>query len=241
MAFPRFFRRLFANEGAGPLLRGDILPFGDTAETACRGNDARLTRAASTSATVDAWRLSWIGVPRWWRSTKLPPHHVWADGSLVLFEDWPEFKACYDAGGFEGMLLPPDSDSAVIANNLGKWVEHPNSLGLYTPSLGGQFFRNWTLGEDKEAGAWGRDEIRDITGWSQDFQHVGGIGAGGAMSNSSPTGFTNVGFVGSGSSVTTLTFSSAACVPTGTQNVPQHVWQPSIIYLGIQDKIKRNN
>lgn len=232
MAFPRFFRRLFANEGAGPLLRDDILPFGDTAKTVCRGNDARLTRAASTSANVDAWRLSWIGVPRWWRSTTLPQHHVWADGSLILFADWPEFKACYDAGGFEGMLLPAGSDSAVIAANLGKWVMHPNSLGLYTPSLGGQFFRNWTLDEDKEAGAWGRDEIRDITGWSQDIQHVGRIEAGGALNNADPTGYSKLGFAGSGSAVSTLNFSSAACVPTGPENVPQHLWQPVILYLG---------
>lgn len=148
MPYPRIFRRLFANEGAGPLLRKNIIPCGTTAETVCQGDDSRLTGAVTdiaamkaNIATLEAIRKSWIGVPRWWRSTTLPANHVWADGSLVLFEDWPELEEVYNAGGFDGMLLEAGVDAETIAVNLGKWVKHPNGLGLYTPQLGNQFFR----------------------------------------------------------------------------------------------------
>ena len=43
MSFPGIFRRLFANDGAGPLLRKEIIPFGTTSGTVCQGDDARLT------------------------------------------------------------------------------------------------------------------------------------------------------------------------------------------------------
>lgn len=48
-AFPKIIQRLFADGGASRKLRGDILPFGSTAETACEGNDPRLTKQASTA------------------------------------------------------------------------------------------------------------------------------------------------------------------------------------------------
>ena len=45
MSFPGIFRRLFANDGAGPLLRKEIIPFGTTSGTVCQGDDARLTNS----------------------------------------------------------------------------------------------------------------------------------------------------------------------------------------------------
>lgn len=45
MSFPGIFRRLFANDGAGPLLRKEIIPFGITSGTVCQGDDARLTNS----------------------------------------------------------------------------------------------------------------------------------------------------------------------------------------------------
>lgn len=103
-----------------------------------------------SAATLDP---SWIGVPRYWRSTNLPPNHCWANGDFVEFADWPELKQVYDAGGFEGMLLPWDADSGTKAANLGKWrPDAANPTGLYTPNLGGQFFRNWGPGSEDSAG-----------------------------------------------------------------------------------------
>ena len=94
---------------------------------------------------AEALRLSFIGVPRYWRSTTLPANHVWANGDLVLFSDWPELKKVYDAGGFTGMLLAYNANAATIAANLGKWRPNAaNPTGLYVPKLGDQFFRAWT-------------------------------------------------------------------------------------------------
>lgn len=102
------------------------------------------------------FRKSFIGVPRYWKSTVLPENHCWANGDFVEFADWPELKAVYDAGGFEGMLLPWDASNEQQAANLGKW--RPNALnptGLYTPALSGQFFRNWGPGDGGGAGTAG--------------------------------------------------------------------------------------
>lgn len=142
--------------------------FGTAAGTVCQGNDGRLTGAVNSVNALNGsvnllntWRKQWIGVPRWWRSTTLPPHHIWADGTLVLFTDWPEFKAVYDAGGFNGMLLEANATAAQISANLGKWKKHPNNLGLYAPQLGGQCFRGWGQGQAADAG-------RDAGSWQQD-------------------------------------------------------------------------
>ena len=126
--------------GGGSLAANRTLAvtYGTAAGTACQGNDARLTAS-------EAFRLSMIGVPRYWRSTTLPAGHVWANGDLALFADWPELKKIYDAGGFAGMLLAYNANSATIAANLGKWRPNAaNPTGLYVPNLSEQFFRAWT-------------------------------------------------------------------------------------------------
>ncbi|WP_459566879.1 hypothetical protein [Bilophila wadsworthia] len=123
---------------------------------------------------AEALRLSFIGVPRYWRSTTLPANHVWANGDLVLFSDWPELKKVYDAGGFTGMLLAYNANAATIAANLGKWRPNAaNPTGLYVPKLGDQFFRAWT-GGSREAGVCATDTGRTLTagwttGWAQSF------------------------------------------------------------------------
>lgn len=126
--------------GGGSLTANRTLTvkYGTGAGTACQGNDARVTAS-------EAFRLSMIGVPRYWRSTTLPAGHVWANGDLALFADWPELKKIYDAGGFAGMLLAYNANSATIAANLGKWRPNAaNPTGLYVPNLSEQFFRAWT-------------------------------------------------------------------------------------------------
>ena len=177
-----------------------------------------------------------IGCPKFWRSTTLPANHAYPDGSLILFDDWPEFKAVYDAGGFAGMLMPWNADAATQAANLGKY--RPNSAnptGLYLPLHGGQFFRAWVLGAAEGAGAWGRDEIRNITGTN--IGHMSGnsptgLGAPtGCMRWKNPSEF--VGYLsGEGNGAYRWIYDASLIVPTGPQNVPQHVWQPVIIYLG---------
>lgn len=94
------------------------------------------------NAELERLRLLKIGCPMYWRSTTLPEGFAWVNGDLVLFEDWPEFAAVYNAGGFSGMVLPYNADSATIAANLGKFRPNAaNPTGLYLPSCGEQFFR----------------------------------------------------------------------------------------------------
>ena len=121
---------------------------------------------SKTLATLEAIRKSWIGAPRYHRSTVLPPDYAWVNGDLILFEDRPEFEEVYLAGGFEGMLLEANATSEQIAANLGKFRKHPNGLGLYLPSCGDQFFRAWVQGIGK-AGGYNTPGVPNILGsWS---------------------------------------------------------------------------
>ena len=151
----------FIYDGTYFQLIGDI----DTNTTYAVATQAKngLLSAADKKALdyCEALRLSMIGVPRYWRSTTLPAGHVWANGDLALFADWPELKKIYDAGGFAGMLLAYNANSATIAANLGKWRPNAaNPTGLYVPKLSEQFFRAWTgAGESGRYNAPGLPEL----------------------------------------------------------------------------------
>ena len=251
MSFPGIIRRLFANEGAGPLLRKEIIPFipfGTTTGTVCEGDDSRLADWAEVRAALkkelallQAQRLQSIGVPKFWTSTELPDSdHCWPDGSLVLFADRPEFKAKYDAGGFAGMLLPAGSSNETIAANLGKWVEHPNGLGLYAPQLGDQFFRAWTLGAGREAGGWQQDAVE--TGITSIYcEPMGGYG------DNYPATVTlegNVSLHDTGYADSIIVYMTDIGTPVvhrryyinqrqALETRPVNIAQPSIIYLGL--------
>ena len=140
----------------------------DTTYAAATQSVAGLMSAADKKSVdyCEALRLSMIGVPRYWRSTTLPANHVWANGDLVLFSDWPELKKVYDGGGFTGMLLAYNATSATIAANLGKWRPNAaNPTGLYVPKLSDQFFRGWTGAGS--AGGYNAPGLPEIEGtWS---------------------------------------------------------------------------
>lgn len=88
-------------------------------------------------------------------------------------------------------------------------------------------FRAWTLGQEREAGAWGRDEIRNITGQlGVDSFNASNSGA---FSISNGAQCTCSG--GTGNPDCTI-FEASLVVPTGPHNVPPHNWQPVILYLG---------
>ena len=153
----------------------------DTTYAAATQSVAGLMSAADKKSVdyCEALRLSMIGVPRYWRSTTLPANHVWANGDLVLFSDWPELKKVYDGGGFTGMLLAYNAASATIAANLGKWRPNAaNPTGLYVPKLSDQFFRAWGQGIGREAGSSQTDTGRNATGaidtatWMRDIPGV---------------------------------------------------------------------
>ena len=92
-------------------------------------------------------------------------------------------------------------------------------------------FRNWGPGADSQAGVWGRDEIRNITG-NIGLTHAGSRNGTGALKPSDGTqvfSHWDGSYLGSN---TSLGFDASLSIPTGPQNVPQHVWQPVVLYLG---------
>ena len=193
------------------------------------------TLSVKSSDLLEDWRKSWIGVPRYWRSTVLPDDHCWANGDFISFSNWPELHAVYEAGGLEGMLLGWDATEEEQAANLGKW--RPDSsipTGLYTPALSGQFFRNWGPGDETAPGAWASDKGRNITG---QVAYLIGTTSGG-ISSGCFTGTTQSPPVevaeGENHHEITLNFDAATVwgEHAGNEFAPVHVWQPAILYLG---------
>ena len=82
--------------------------------------------------------------------------------------------------------------------------------------------------EAKLLGTWHRDEIRNITGTSGEIIH----------SDLSTGAFYEISYTGNRTYINDVHrsglfgFDASRIVPTGSENVPQHVWQPCIIYLG---------
>lgn len=201
--------------------------------TTCTVEDGVLKVLQQSNDYMEAWRKSWIGVPRYWRSTELPDNHCWANGDLIYFNDWPELKEIYEAGGFEGMLMGWDADVETQKANLGKW--RPNAAiptGLYTPALSGQFFRNWTLG-DATAGAWYTDTGRALTAsMTENIGETVSTFSGAFKKNTyiNRTASNGIPYLGVGE----LIFDASLVWKehSGQEFAPVHVWQPAILYLG---------
>ena len=134
MAYPALFRHLFGDNPVRPFkFRKELIPLDvDAVET------FRKSLIGCLIPTTMATLPSCLGIP---------------DGSLFLFEDYPELKEKYDAGGFNGMLLESTATSEEKDAWRGKWIKHPQGLGLYSPRLSGLFLRNTgTVGRYNAAG-----------------------------------------------------------------------------------------
>ena len=210
---------------------GIMQPDGTTCAVDANGVLSVIKKADAAVERLEVLRKLTIGAPKFHRSTVLPDDHAWPDGSFVEFEDWPEFYEIYEQGGFTGLVIPWDADTEEQAANLGKFRPNAaNPTGLYLPLHGGQFFRAWVLGQEREAGSWGRDEIRNITGAVAELFGQQDGGATGAMQISLLNNRTAA--TGSGAGYGRVSFDASNGVPTGPLNVPPHVWQPVAIYLG---------
>ena len=100
-----------------------------------------------------------------------------------------------------------------------------------------RFFRNWTPSSENDAGTWGRDEIRNITGGSDLGQgRRDAVLTHGSTSTDGALKYTQMNQSkvagGSGVGIGSLELDASLVVPTGPQNVPQHVRQPLCLYLG---------
>lgn len=220
--------------GLATLLQpGLVMPDGTTLTVDKNGVLSVIQKADAAVARLEVLRKLTIGAPKFHRSTVLPDDHAWPDGSFIEFDDWPEFYEIYKQGGFTGLVMPWNADAATQAANLGKFRPNAaNPTGLYLPLHGGQFFRNWALGQGREAGAWGRDEIRNVTG---SLQRLGSghnmvITTAGALKASRVA--SQYFAAGENGNASDVTLDASRVVPTGPQNVPQHIWQPLILYLG---------
>ena len=133
---------------------GIMQPDGTTCAVDPNGVLSVIKKADAAVERLEVLRKLTIGAPKFHRSTVLPADHAWPDGSFIEFDDWPEFGEVYEQGGFTGLVMPWDADTEEQAANLGKY--RPNSAnptGLYLPLHGGQFFRAWALGAEREAGS----------------------------------------------------------------------------------------
>ena len=144
MPFPPFFRRLFGDNPVKPYkIRKELLPLDvDVVET------FRKSLIGCLIPTTMATLPSCLGIP---------------DGSLFLFEDYPELKEKYDAGGFNGMLLESTATSEEKDAWRGKWIKHPQGLGLYAPRLQGLFLRNATI-QAEDGGKYNAPGLPNVVG-----------------------------------------------------------------------------
>ena len=182
------------------------------------------------NAELERLRLLKIGCPMYWRSTTLPEGFAWVNGDLVLFEDRPEFEEVYLAGGFEGMLLEANATSGQIAANLGKFRKHPNGLGLYLPSCGEQFFRAWTQGGSREAGAWAQDTVQ-VGINSFEVRPLSAADAPVSIEMTIKTRGRDAPCLAYGSNTAPM-YRYESAQRQATETCPVHIWQPCIIYLG---------
>ena len=94
-------------------------------------------------------------------------------------------------------------------------------------------------GQAKDAGAWGRDEIRNMTGVlrflsSYDLEEIVENTSTGVLYYVHDHNYeTGVQVATEGRYSGGPAIDASRVVPTGPQNVPQHIWTPYIIYLGL--------
>ena len=130
MAYPALFRNLFGDNPVRPFkFRKELIPLD-------------VDKFDQWYEQMEAWRKSMIGCLVPTTMAALPGGFIQPDGSLVLFEDYPEFADAYESGAFDGMLLEADASAEDKTAWAGKWIKNTQGTGLYTPRLQGLFLRN---------------------------------------------------------------------------------------------------
>lgn len=232
MAFPRILQRLFANSGAGPKLRHDIIPWDEE----------------KSLVALEAWRQAMIGTPMTMASTTLSPGFMWADGSFASFAAYPELKAKYDAGGFAGMLLPYTAQEGDISAYPGKFKpDAANPTGLFVPRLTGLFARYCSknnAGKHNAAGlpnvtgelASGQNQSNDPAAVASNGGANNAFTNGGATAHSKAT-ITTTATVRNSISISFLASRSNGIYGASTTVMPASVETPIALYLGRPTKV----
>lgn len=180
---------------------------------------------------IEEFRKSWIGVPRFYHGKTLPANCMWADRGTFTLGDYPEFKALWDAGAFEGMSQTYTDTLKTSA--LGNWLidGSGDEAIIYLPDLRNCFFRCTGAGFDGIGGI-NQAGLPNITGVFRTVD-VGGVeGAEGAFYHVAQSKW-----LGSGSTATDLTvyLNASRCSSIyGNSNtvMPYSVNYPVMIYLG---------
>ena len=210
------------------------------------GKKVLAAASAGTLDTLEAWRKSMIGAPMMLPSPVLPDGYMWPDGTLASFEDWPELEEAYEAGKFEGYVLPASATDEDKKNYPGKWVLAANSAGLYTPRLTGLFARYCGR---TGAGKYVTDTGRNVAGIVGG--HPGGVklvSDGGDLYDLHTEGAfyqmyrTGVSYFGGSSGSMLVSFGIDASRSWGVEHsgaefAPAHYKQPVALYLGKTAKI----
>lgn len=168
--------------------------------------------------------------------SKLPANYAWADRSVVLFADWPDLQAVYDAGLLD--VLPANATDEEKAAQPRKWVLNGCGNGLFLPNIGGRFAREWRPNQSdeagREAGTRQGDAIRNIAGEiAQKAGNLSGfinIASSGAFVQGAPiAGYVTASTTKAGYAIG---FDASRVVPTADENRPLNDAQPVAIYLG---------
>lgn len=194
------------------------------------GKKVLAAASAGTLDTLEAWRKSMIGAPMMLPSPVLPDGYMWPDGTLASFEDWPELEEAYEAGKFEGYVLPASATDEDKKNYPGKWVLAANSAGLYTPRLTGLFARY--CGQDGAGKRLGPG-LPDILGTLP--SENGAAGTSGAFAGGASGVQSYLGPGGTDSIAYQLSFKasrSSGIYGASTTVMPASVESPVALYLG---------
>lgn len=174
------------------------------------------------------------GMPVPMAGTKLYPNCVWPDRSLVLFADWPDLKAEYDAGY---ILTATEAGAATYS---GRFVLKADGSGLYLPDIGGLFARAWregamNYGFSSNAGDFQDDAMRKITGEASRDSNTGLLFPGAVTVGAFSIGTArNATFsaVTQASRALKLDTSLLGANYNGTETRPKNYAQPIAIFLG---------
>ncbi len=189
-------------------------------------------------AALNAFRLSRIGVPVPVASSTLDDSFKLADGSLVLFADYPELHARYVAQKL--LVLSSTVSTASKASHPLYFVLNANNTGLYLPRLSGLFMRAWVGTSSGSTGGHNSAGLPNITGT---IEHLVSTSNGGGTSPNGAFAWTYAADVNPGRMVATPDVAwkfnpqfkasqSNSIYGKSTTVMPESYNQPIAIYLG---------